>query len=104
MADEGRQEELPEVMPQPADEEQDTVAAIARHASETWKVWEDLWFYMTETPGFTDITMHMKPLVRIPQQMGRYQMSKALPPHRYGETVELLKCPWTETRAAQLMM
>ena len=36
------------------------MAAVARHASGTWKVWEDLWFYMTETPGFTDIKMHMK--------------------------------------------
>ena len=47
-------------MDQPGDEDEEIVAAVARHASGTWKVWQDWWFYMTETPGFTDIKIHMK--------------------------------------------
>ena len=88
LGEEEQQEEAPEhEMDQPADEDEEIVAAAARHASGTWKVWEDLWFYMTETPGFTDIKMHMKTPFRTPEQMGRFQMSKALSPHHYGETV-----------------
>ena len=88
LGEEEQQEEAPEhEMDQPADEDEEIVAAAARHASGTWKVWEDLWFYMTETPGFTDIKMHMKTPFRTPEQMGRFQMSKALSPHHYGETL-----------------
>ena len=87
LGDEEQQEEHPEVMQQPADEDEEIVAAIARHASGTWKVLEDLCFCMTETPGFTDIKMHMKPPFRTEEQMGRFQMSKALSPHHYGEAV-----------------
>jgi hypothetical protein len=105
LGDEEQQEEHPEVMHQPTDEEEEIVAAIARHASGTWKVWEDLWFYMTATPGFTDIKMHLKTPFRTPEQMGRFQMSKALSPHHYGETVanlvktRLLLRAWTIYRA-----
>ena len=52
LGEEEQQEEGLKETEQPADEEEEIVAAIARHASGTWKVWEDLWFYMTETPGF----------------------------------------------------
>jgi hypothetical protein len=74
-------------MDQPAEEEEDIAAGIERHASGTWKVYEELWFYMTQTPGFADIKMHMKTPFRTPEQMGRFQMSKALSPHHYGETL-----------------
>ena len=43
-------------------------------------------FYRTQTPGFTDIKMHMQTPFRIVGQMGSYEMSKALSPHRHGET------------------
>ena len=64
------------------------MAAIARNASGTWKVWEDLWFYMTSTLGFTDIKMHLKVPFKAPDQMRYFEMSKALSPHHYRETVE----------------
>jgi hypothetical protein len=105
LGEEEQQEEVLKEMEQPADEEEEIVAAIARHASGTWKVWEDLWFYMTATPGFTDIKMHLKTPFRTPEQMGRFQMSKALSPHHYGETVanpvktRLLLRAWTIYRA-----
>jgi hypothetical protein len=87
LGDEEQQEEHPDVMDQPTEEEEEFAAAIARHASGTWKVWEDLWFYMTETPGFTDIKMHLKKSFCTDEHMGRTEMSKALSPHHYGETV-----------------
>ena len=69
--DEEQQGEHPEAVHQPADEEEEEiVAAVARHTSGTWKIYEDLWFYMTQTPGFTDIKMHMKTPFRIVDQMG----------------------------------
>jgi hypothetical protein len=84
--DEEQQGEHPEAVHQSADEEEEIVAAIARHASGTWKVYEDLWFYMTQAPGFTDIKMHMKGPFRSVEQMGYFEMSKAVSPHHYGET------------------
>ena len=84
--DEEQQEEHPHGMDQPAEEEEDIAAGIERHASGTWKVWEDLWFYRTETPGFTDIKMHLKRSFCTDEHMGRTEMSKALSPHHYGET------------------
>jgi hypothetical protein len=43
---------------------------------------------MTQTPGFTDIKMHMKIDFRIVDQMESYEMSKALSPHHDGETTD----------------
>ena len=85
--DEEEQKEHPDVVDQPADDDEEIAAAIARHASGTWKVWEDLWFFRTETPGFTDIKMHLKKSFCTDEHMGRTEMSKALSPHHYGETV-----------------
>ena len=31
-----------------------------RAAAGTWNIWEGVWFYMTQTPGFTDLKMHMR--------------------------------------------
>jgi hypothetical protein len=45
---------------------------------------------MTQTPGFTDIKMHMKNPFKTTEQTGRVQMSKALSPHHYGETTDNL--------------
>jgi hypothetical protein len=91
LGEEKQQEEAPEQeMDQPADEDEEIVAAVARHAPGTWKVWEDLWFYMTETLGFTDIKMHMKTPFLL-------YLCSSCGDDAAGTT-------WAETRAAYVMM
>jgi hypothetical protein len=68
--DEEQQGEHPEAVRQSADEEEEEiVAAVARHASGTWKIYDDCWFYMTQTLGFIDLKMHMKTPFRTVLQM-----------------------------------
>jgi hypothetical protein len=60
---------------------------------------------MTQTLGFTDIKMHIKTPFKTLEQMGCFQMSKALSPHHYGETpanpvkTRLLLDAWSIYRA-----
>ena len=48
----------PALAPEPA--LPDAGPAAPRAASGTWNIWEGLWFYMTQTPGYTDVKIHMR--------------------------------------------
>ena len=85
VGDEEQQEEPPQVEQQSAGEEEN-LAQAARRAAGTWKVYEDLWFYMTQAVGYTDVKMLMKQGFK--PLMGRFQMFKALAPQHYGETTD----------------
>ena len=80
-----------------------------RHAPGTWKVWESLWFYMTQDPSFDDIKVWVKVCLREGEGGMRTppQMSRTLTPAHYGEdksdcprTKLLLRC-WCVWRARQ---
>ena len=52
----------------------------------TWSVWESLWFYMTQTPGWTDVKVYIKgALCQYTTGMGRDAMSRTLTPWHYLE-------------------
>ena len=60
-----------------------------RHPAVTWKIWESLWFYITRTPGWMDVKIHMKSALRnVSTGMGLYNFTRTLSPHHYGETFE----------------
>ena len=64
----------------------------ARLPAGTWKTWESVWFYITQTPGWADVKIVMKMPFRDPVNgMGSTQMSKTLTPRHYGDTLEN---PW----------
>ena len=49
-------------------------------------MWEGLWFYMTQTPVYLDVKVHIKsPLCNYTTGMGREEMSKTLTCWHYGE-------------------
>ena len=59
---------------------------LPRHAPGTWKIWENLWFYMTKTPGFADVKILVRHCFRnVTNGMGHTNMSKALTPHHYKD-------------------
>ena len=63
-----------------------------RHPPGTWKIWESSWFYMTQTPGGTDIKIVLKWHLRgAPTGMGTRMLSKTISPHHYGDD---LSDPW----------
>ena len=64
----------------------------ARLPAGTWKTWESVWFYITQTPGWADVKIVMKmPFRDLVNGMGSTQMSKTLTPRHYGDTLEN---PW----------
>ena len=60
-----------------------------RHPPGTWKEWENQWFYITQTPGWTDVKCHMKtPFRNCLDGMGWFgNFTKTMSPHMFGETV-----------------
>ena len=77
-----------------------------RHAPGTWTTWESLWFYMTQTPGWLDLKIHLKgPLRNVSTGMGTEEMSKTMSPHLVGEQLDspirakLLLRAWAVWRA-----
>ena len=59
---------------------------LPRHAPGTWKFWENTWFYMTKTHGFSDVKILIKQGFRnVTEGMGRTDMSKALTPHHFDD-------------------
>ena len=66
--------------------------ALPRHAPGTWKVWENMWFYMTKTPGWVDVKIWVKHSFRnVTTGMGTMFCSKTLTPHHYEDEWE---DPW----------
>ena len=62
---------------------------IIRQPAGTWKVWESLWFYMIQNPGWRDVKLLMKrPLCNSTTGMGTAQHSKTMSPHLLGEQLE----------------
>ena len=61
----------------------------------TWAVWQNPWFYITQTAGYMDIKISIRGVLRTPQPvgMGTSLMSKTLRPYVYGESVD--DCPKT---------
>ena len=65
---------------------------LPRHAPGTWKVWESAWFYITKTPGWTDVNIWVKHSFRgRTTGMGRELFSKTLTPYHYDDDME---DPW----------
>ena len=74
----------------------------------TWKTWESAWFYITQTPGWTDVKISMKMAFRDDVNgMGSQRMSKTLTPRHYDDSLEdpwrslLLLRAWAIWRARQ---
>ena len=94
--------------PEGSDAEDGGGAKLYRHPLGTWKVWDSLWFYITQTPGWVDVKAHMKSPFRDPLMMGKWDMSKTLRPHHFGETTlgpartKLLLRAWTVWRPKRL--
>jgi len=90
----------PEPPPDPEEDEDDDededpapprAPPVWRHpraAPGTWTIYETLWFYTTFTIGELDLKVHMKAPFTTAVQMGHHDMTKALRPHRYGETTD----------------
>ena len=64
-----------------------------RASSGTWNVWEGVWFYMTQTPGYTDLKMNLRGSFHKDYDggMGKRSPGKALTPAHYGDSLE---DPW----------
>ena len=57
-----------------------------KHPPGTWKVWENKWFYITQTPGWIDAKIWMRNSFRNDfGGMGTQFMSKTLRPHHFDE-------------------
>ena len=70
----------------------DEVVKHHRHPPGTWTIWESTWFYMTQTPGWTDIKCLVKWQFRsVTTGMGPRWFSRTLSPHHYGDD---LRDPW----------
>lgn len=68
------------------------VERLPRHAPGTWKVWESAWFYITKTPGWTDVKIWVKHAFRgVTNGMGREFFSKTLTPYHYNDEMD---DPW----------
>ena len=83
--------------------------AQPRAAPGSWNIWEGLWFYMTQTPGYTDVKMHMRVCFynNSSTGMGRRSRTKTLTPWHYGDALEdpwrtkLLLRAWALSRARE---
>jgi hypothetical protein len=63
-----------------------------RHPAGTWKIWESPWFYVTKTPGFSDVKCHVKRQFHgVSEGMGISSLSRTLTPYHYGD---LWEEPW----------
>ena len=55
-------------------------------------MWQSLWFYMTKTPGYTDLKMWVKGSLRNNSTgMGAKNLSKTITPRHYGDEWDT---PW----------
>ncbi len=83
------EDELPPVPPEDEEPlEDDAADRLPRHPNGTWTIWGSAWFYMTQTPGWTDLKIIMREGFRsYLTGMGRIrgQYSKTLSPHRYHD-------------------
>ena len=75
------------------------LAARYRHPPGSWTVWQNLWLYITKTPGYPDLKAHMKTPLRNPiTGMGRHaNFTTALSPHHYGDT-------WDDPKRTMLLL
>lgn len=81
---------------------------VKRHPAGTWTVWECCWFYITKTPGYSDIKIWVRaPLRNAEVGMGVKLLSRTLTPRHYGDDWAdpwkslLLLRAWALWRAAQ---
>ena len=59
---------------------------IKRHPAGTWTVWECCWFYITKTPGYSDIKIWVRaPLRNAEVGMGTRFLSRTLTPLHYRD-------------------
>jgi hypothetical protein len=57
-----------------------------RHQPGTWTIWTSAWFYITKTPGYSDVKCWVKAgFRRTPGGMGSKGLSKTLTPAHYGD-------------------
>jgi hypothetical protein len=93
------------------DPQQDEASCVKglRHPPGTWTIWSSAWFYITKTPGWIDLKVHMKmPFRNVTQGMGISAMSRTVSPHHYGDSWEdpwrsvLLLRSWSIWRARWL--
>jgi len=88
------------------------VAAMAagmrpgRHAPGTWTIWSSAWFYITRTPGYSDVKCWVRsPLRNADRGMGVKGLSRTMTPAHYEESWEsaartiLLLRAWSLWRA-----
>lgn len=71
---------------------------IKRHPAGTWTVWECCWFYITKTPGYSDIKIWVRaPLRNAEVGMGTRFLSRTLTPRHYGDD-------WTDPWKSLLLL
>ena len=91
----GKKAPPPEVVDTDSDDDPASVepaAPLRRHAPGTWKVWENVWFYITKTDGWIDVKILVKHSFRnVTTGMGSMSFSKTLSPHHYDDEWE---DPW----------
>ena len=92
-----------------SDPEDGGAPLLQRHPPGTWKIWESLWFFITKTPGWTDVKIHVKaPLRNATNGMGAHSFSKTVSPHHFGDAWEqprrslLVLRAWAIFRSGQL--
>ena len=74
------------------EQDKDALEKGFRNPAGTWTIWSGTWFYITKTPGWTDLKVHMKmPFRNVTQGMGTTVMSRTVSPHHYGDDWE---DPW----------
>ena len=67
-------------------------AVVEKMPAGTWTVWQSLWFYMTKTPGYTDMKMWVKGSLRNDTSgLGTKNLSKTITPKHYGDEWDT---PW----------
>ena len=67
-------------------------AVVEKMPAGTWTVWQSLWFYMTKTPGYTDMKMWVKGSLRNNTSgLGTKNLSKTITPKHYGDEWDT---PW----------
>ena len=67
--------------------EEPIASAVPRVAPGTWKVWEGLWFDMTQNPAWPDVKISIKgPLRQCSTGLGVSNMSNTLTSWHFGET------------------
>ena len=79
--------------PEPDPVPHDAMPRGPRAPTGTWNIWEGAWFYMTQTPGYIDVKMHLKGnfYKDYGGGMGRRAGSRTLTPYHYGDSLE---DPW----------